>query len=559
MFDPQAELNATLNAFFTSTQTADASPLCQFPSRRRWLDEKMNIQGSLEVPACQRYENWVAKLNPTAVSLVFASYYFNNPASMYGHTFLKLNRQGYEEGKGLLDYTVNYAAEANTKNGITFAWKGLVGGYKGRFSTDPYYVKILKYNNIESRDLWEYQLNLSSAEINSLLEHLWELGPVSVTYFFFNKNCSYQLLPILDVLRPGLDLSSEFRYRAIPLDTLEAVLRQPGLVTGWTMRPSHVRSMLARRDLLSSEEAKLAKSLGSQLSPVSLNNLKNIPEARQAMVLDSAYDYARYKSGFYRDRSLEAQEKEQRLLKLRRDVSAADSHPPPLRFDEVPPQSGHPTARAAVSLGVTKDEPFQEISLRGSLHDQESDPTGYVPGSELEMGHLRGRYYSQRGKFSLEQLTMVNIFSLVPADPWIHPPSSRLWLRFDTAHDLDKDPENSLDFGTKGGSGFSFHVPGQPGAIWYAMWRGEFVIGGTFDQNYRLGLGGETGLVLPIRKRLRFHLSANALRFPMGEVGNVVRYYGAGTYTLARNWEVRLIGERQNSYQEARLGLNYYW
>ena len=91
----------------------------------------------------------------------------------------------WRSGKGLLDYTVNYEAITESKNGLAFAVKGLGGGYKGRFSTLPYYIKIQVYNNMESRDLWEYELSLNQNEVDQLVRHLWELGPIGITYFFF--------------------------------------------------------------------------------------------------------------------------------------------------------------------------------------------------------------------------------------------------------------------------------------------------------------------------------------------------------------------------------------
>ena len=295
--DPEAELEATVKAFVSSDTIEGEPTACHYPARYIFLKDKVGLPPE---PACERYEKWKEKMNPTAVSMIFSAYYLNNPASMYGHTFLKLSRAGYEESGPLLDYTINYAATTDSKNGMMFAVRGLLGGYRGRFSTEPYYVKIQKYNNMESRDLWEYPLNLDAAAIDRLIRHLWELGGTSMTYYFFNKNCSYQLLPLLDVADPSLNLSSHFRYRAIPLDTLRTVIKSKGLVKDRHLRPSHLRTMLTRRSLLTEPEMRAAEEMATTMSSTTVTTVKAMPPARRALTLDASYDLLRYHAGFYR-------------------------------------------------------------------------------------------------------------------------------------------------------------------------------------------------------------------------------------------------------------------
>ena len=78
--------------------------------------------------------------------------------------------------------------------------------FRGRFSTMPYYIKVQEYNNLESRDLWEYPLHLTRPQVDLLVRHLWELGQTSMAYYFFNRNCSYQLLPLLEAAAPDLNI-----------------------------------------------------------------------------------------------------------------------------------------------------------------------------------------------------------------------------------------------------------------------------------------------------------------------------------------------------------------
>ena len=94
----------------------------------------------------------------------------------------------------------------------------------------PYYLKVREYTDLENRDIWEYELNLSPEEIDRLLMHAWELGPIHFDYYFFDENCAYHLLGLLEAARPDLELTKGFRWWAIPSDTVREVVKQKGLV-----------------------------------------------------------------------------------------------------------------------------------------------------------------------------------------------------------------------------------------------------------------------------------------------------------------------------------------
>ncbi|HRY30545.1 MAG TPA: DUF4105 domain-containing protein, partial [Elusimicrobiota bacterium] len=199
---PAGELEATLRAFF---QPAPADPQtlhpqCQFPARYAWLKSQLRFDPA-RLPEIRnaRFEEWHARIDPGSVTAVFASSYLNNPASMYGHTFLRVNQAGRKTDEPLTDYCINFAADTPERSGVIFAAKGLLGAYPGRFTTTPYYMKVQQYNNIESRDLWEYTLSLTPEQTDRLARHLWEFGSTYFDYYFLTENCSYQLLPLLEV------------------------------------------------------------------------------------------------------------------------------------------------------------------------------------------------------------------------------------------------------------------------------------------------------------------------------------------------------------------------
>jgi hypothetical protein len=558
--DSAVELEATLASFLAPdpANPQDEHPQCRYPARYAWLKERLPFSSQVPEKSCPRFEAWRSQMNPESVSMVFASYYMNNPASMYGHTFLKFNQARHAGDLKLLDYAVNYEAEVNGRNDLFYAVRGLAGGYRGRFSTMPYYMKVQQYNNMESRDLWEYTLRLSPAEVDRMVRHLWELGHTSMAYYFLNKNCSYQLLPVLEVADPSLHLSDRFRFKTVPVDTLRAVCDQPGLVAGIELRSSHVRRMLARRSLLSPREVQLAHDLAipESFGPTG-KNLESLPPDRQALTLDSAYDDFRYRVGFYRDRPSQVFTHEQRLLLLRSQLRTVLPSDPP-HENTVFPHESHKTGRIGSGFGFSSRGAFEEFSIRPALHDLEADPSGYVPGSQLEMFNLRLRFDNDRQRVYPEELTLIDLKSLTGWDRWIHSPSWELRTGLSVARDLDRDPENSLYYSLHLGPGLGFESH---------LWRREMVygladmdtgVGGIFDHGYRWGGGGTSGILFEAASFWRIHFQAAFIQYPVGHVGSATKLSLAQSFSISRNVEFRATLERQNTYREALLTLNFY-
>ncbi len=146
--DPQAELEATLRQFFSdelvgrSRQPAQ----CAFIARYQWLKEKLSFDDDRLPPQpCERFHRWYVDFDAESVSLIYPSAYMNNPASMFGHTLLRIDQKGQTEQTRILAYTINYAAEVPPDAGVEYAIRGIFGGYKGYFSTIPYYLKVQEY------------------------------------------------------------------------------------------------------------------------------------------------------------------------------------------------------------------------------------------------------------------------------------------------------------------------------------------------------------------------------------------------------------------------------
>ena len=186
--DPESELKATIRALFQEEGNETEEVICRFIGRYVWLREKLGADEiGIPVTTCRKFQQTMDRIKPRAATLIFPTSFINSPASMFGHTLLRI--ETVYESK-LLSLAVNYSATTDETNGFLFAFKGIFGFYEGYFSIFPYYDKVEDYNDIDQRDIWEYPLALTEEEVLRMLLHLWELQSIYSYYYFFDENCS---------------------------------------------------------------------------------------------------------------------------------------------------------------------------------------------------------------------------------------------------------------------------------------------------------------------------------------------------------------------------------
>lgn len=417
--DAQAELDATLAAFFDPTphHALQQTAQCRFPARRLWLEEQLGLDAAgLPHPPCERYEAWRTGMDAQRISLIFPAAYINSPASMYGHTFLRVDaRRAQGQAHPLLSYAISYAADGNEAEGIAFAFKGLFGLYPGIFTNSPYYLKIRDYTHLENRDIWEYELALDDTELTRLLAHAWELGTTHFDYYFFDENCAYHLLSLIDVARPDLDLSGRFTWWAIPVDTVRAITDTPGLLRRIAYRPSNTTELAVRAAALPAPAVRLARQLGEgALDPGALvSTAPELSAAQQALTLELAERYLGYRTA----RGLAAAEPAARarlaLLTERAALPATPAVVVPV--PDSPPERGHGTARTDLLAGRCDGAPCWQLGWRPAYHDLSDPDTGFQRGAQIQFFRID---LAQRrgGGVQLQRLMPVDIISLTPSD-----------------------------------------------------------------------------------------------------------------------------------------------
>lgn len=185
--DPYAELSATLQAATYDIEN-DQHPRCRFPARYLWLSKQPNKPELAQIPkACHLLNAWLAENPLTQIDLILVSGYMGNPASLFGHTLLKLPNTQKQD---LFSSTINYGAQVPPDENIfRYIFKGIFGGYTAQFTDSYYYNADLMYGHTEQRDSWTFTLKLTPTQRTLLQYHLWEVLHQQKILLSYQKLC----------------------------------------------------------------------------------------------------------------------------------------------------------------------------------------------------------------------------------------------------------------------------------------------------------------------------------------------------------------------------------
>lgn len=499
--DAAAELEAYLRGLFSEDKVLieEDSLQCRFPARYRYLKEKLSPL-KIEWPdrVCPNFDRWFQTLRGTSASLVFSSYFLNNPSSTFGHTLLRINKApSAKDGQRyqLLDYGVNYAANAEKVNALLYAFNGLFGGFPGTFTTMPYYYKVREYSNAESRDLWEYDLNLSPQAVDRLVQHIWELGPTYANYWYLSENCSYHMLTLLEAADSSLELSSKLKKWVIPTDTVHVIWDTENLVKEVHFRASVRSELYARLEKLSEPEKNWVSETVTQQKM--LPEIEGWPSHRRQLALDAAID----DTDFTYPRNVQirdsAETKFKNLLLTARanipEISVPLNIAPPM--EEVP-HSGHGSRRWGVGY-LTDSNLGNGINLRYrfAFHDLIDPPTGYPDSAKISFFDMNFNYLQNYQKFELNQFSLFEVVSITPYSAFSKNLSWRLNLGFESL--VNPSCTGCRAFVMTGGPGYTLNLAqklktnfyaGIKGGLYYTSDSSGLLSDGTLPR-FLLGFG----------------------------------------------------------------------
>lgn len=565
--NPRAELDAAIASFGQTNSPSDDHPICKFPLRFKWLNKELGYPWKgVNLLGCEKYVSFFSKMAAKKAHIVFSSYYLSNPNSAFGHTLLRLSRYENEGETELLDYGINFAADANTANPFSYALYGLTGGFKGHFTAIPYYYKIREYSDGEFRDLWSYELNLNQAQVLEMVDHIWELGSTYFDYFYFQENCSYHLLGLLDVVLENKRLTDEFRLFTIPADTIR-VLEEEGLIKKGKRRPSTYSRLLAESEKLNSKELSLAKDLA--LYPEKAKTL-DPQKSKNADILDtslSAFDY--FNSQKILTDDAPTMEKKSSLLRARALNPTISEEAKATEGVISSPALIHPPTRISLSEGYQETRgKFTRFELRLALHDLLDPPEGAMERGELEMfkfaGSFRERNY-RKTQWLFDELTVLNLKNYPLQNIWASHIAWEIGIGFRQDRDLRCFDCPGGDI--QGSVGNTINLGGK--AFLAILLNTNLFLQNRFQESYRLGLGPKiTGRMefskdWAMRMDAFYHWNTYSQRDSFTDqllvIEGETRYHVNSSYSLMLKGGVQRFDHASSEAYQVETGLQYFY
>jgi len=553
--DPSAELTATIKAFFQPASTdANQHPLCRFPARYTWLREHLDWSATqLPNVNCDQFKEWSLQGKVTAISLIYATGYLSNPASLYGHLLVKFNTADSERTGKLLDPSLSYGAVVpKGENGFLYASKGLFGGYDAGFSHDKFFLHNHNYGETELRDLWEYELHLNANERDQIIAHSWELLHVRFQYFFLSDNCAYRVADLLGiVIEEPLLPNTPWSIPSTVIDQLAHIRRngQP-IVSRVEYLPSRQHRLYEKYETLNTSQKQIVRAIIK--NPLTLHEHLATQESTEDKIaeLETLFDYYEFRAADSMDKTKYRPQKQQLLIERLRlpalDISWSTTAP-------APPHESQPPFRLQTTLLNNSDfGSGVEIGIRPAYYDILALDTGRVPYSSLSMLDLRLLYIDDRVRFrSLNLLTIENMnlsMTDLPGD------GGYAWNLRSGFEQQNLSCYQCTIFYAEGGAGKA--MPINRKAMLFAMLDGRGQSraedSGTLATTARVG-----AIIDPLRGwRTELSLGNRTYLNSSQKSETIIRW--SNRFGYARNWDVRLDYEKHIA-EEVRGTATFYW
>jgi hypothetical protein len=410
--NPKSELEASL--IFLENKINR----CQFPSRYLYLYKKGLLKEKESFSHCKDFNKFKKKVDIDSVSVVFSSYYIDRPASAFGHTLLKINTKG--STSDLKDYGVDFSARVTTDNPILYGVMGITGGFLGNFNLMPYFLKLREYNDYDSRDLWEFKLDLSTSEKELFIAHLWDMNRAKFDYYYLSENCSYHVLGFIDAIVPRFKLMKTMGSFITPSDTIVPLFSDnKKLIKEVFLRPSLISRLRDQLNTLSSSEKSIVMK-GFDGENIE-EDIKDLSLEKKARILDTTIDFIDYKYSdeiFLKEGSKSAaiNKVKQKILILRSQNPFHIKSKKKIKKERL--NIAHSSGKIILGFESSHKDINDRIILgsRFALHEYR-EPTGDLYGNfTLRMGRMEAAYLTKSKKAKLRLFEIANVVAIRPFD-----------------------------------------------------------------------------------------------------------------------------------------------
>jgi len=549
--NPKLELNATFNAL-TNGQQGEESAICRFPARAMWIASMLpSIEKNYTKTTCDALISYKEDMKAQSVSVIYASGYLGNPASMYGHLLLKINSTSNTK---LLDNTVNFGAiYPRDENSLRYITLGITGGYQARFATEAFHRHNHIYNESELRDMWEYQLKLSTSEIEFLLMHYWELQSQTFTYYFFKQNCAYQVAKLLELVIDQ-PLMHPNKAWVMPYDIIRGINEVDGdasRIQKITKHQSRQEAFYDKFKQLSHHQQLISHEIITDNTLINSPKFKQFTPLSQKKITDTLLDYFGFLS-IKNEGLTPTQKQTQRQLLLARFSQSIGKVAWKKTSTNPPHRSQYPTLLQLSPTFYSDRENSVELRFKANYYDLLSLDAGRMKNTSLSMFDLRLAITDS--SISIAQWDLLNIENLNTSQTGFPEDDALSWAVRVGVMPVNNRCEKCLATSVSGAIGKSFS-PNDDITL-YTMIEGK-VHAPSRNLGY-IKTGIKMGSLISISPswRMRFDLGYHTYLDDSREHGHSINWQQR--FGQAKDWDIRT-NVSYDGATKVQLSYSYYW
>lgn len=360
-------------------------------------------------------EAWKSALNVKSITVIYAEQYAGNPASLFGHVFLRLDTVDTPES--LASSVGFFATIPPDTHPLIYAYKGIFGGFSAHYNMSDYFRGLRDYNDLEDRGLWEYKLRASPMMIDRILNRLWSLQNSDIPYLFLSHNCASGLFELFHAADPAFPLAGGVGIYVLPIELPRALARQ-GMIESIKYRPSLSARVNALHSQLSAPQRETLETLiDGTLSPTLVQDRE---------VLHTAAEYLTYRDeqGHRDGAEQDSDNLNTRILAQRARLGGrpAPSQAAPVELVS-PPHRAHPPSQLATFMGRNDGETSLSLRFRPGVHGLLDRSDGLLKYSEMEVISTEMQYDVQSRLLLIDDVRILSLRNIVPLSFATHKPS----------------------------------------------------------------------------------------------------------------------------------------
>lgn len=409
-FSPKNELEKTVELFSKNPKN-----ICQFPARFLWLSKHLDFdKNKYNLKQCEDFQNYLEQMPTQTISLVFVSQEVSSLSSMMGHAFFKLQSQNPNQ----ITKAITFYPDIQTNNIPSLAFNSTLFELKGNFIIQDYKKQEKEYLQKENRNIWEYELELTSYQKELLIYHFWEVSHTALPYNFIHYNCGTLMNIFLNIALDSVD--THFNPWITPKDVAIRVYRQ-NLITKTSLTPF-------KQWELYNNQLKVSKtseqSIVNAINRQDINELKQLINNKENNVL-FALSYAEYL--YYKTNQKtqqEYQELKESILKQQTNNVSDFSYKNPI-------ESPYDTQISFSKRSKDSALYLDILPTTNTLFDNNKE---YFGESHLKIANLR---LAIDDTLKLDELTLFSMKTLIPYDKYSKPLSKELEISYTKNYDKE--------------------------------------------------------------------------------------------------------------------------